>query len=152
MNISARRIRQNIDRFEEAYSIKTPLKKLRGLVRYHFSIYLTNRNFLKLLILDTQLNPQFYDSEAYKVVQRYYKAVEKGIQEGRAQGVFRPDLSSRVFRNLFIGTFSHISIRWFILGEYDKIDIMQEIEQVTDMLSLAVLTEEALLDSDMIEK
>jgi len=147
MSISARRIRHNIEQFEDAFSIKTPLKRLRRLVRYHFSIYLTNRNFLKLFILDTQLNPQFYDSEAYKTFQRYFKTIEKIIEDGKAQGIFRSDVNSRVFRNLFIGTFSHISIRWFILGDDVKVDMMKEIDQVTDMLSLSVLTDEALEQS-----
>jgi len=144
MRISARRIQHNIEQLEDAFSIKTPLKKLRRLVRYHFSIYLTNRNYLKLFILDTQLNPQFYDSEAYIAFQQYFKVIEEGIEEGKTQGIFRSDVNSRVFRNLFIGTFSHISIRWFILGDDEKVDMMQEIDQVTDMLSLSVLTDEAL--------
>ena len=149
MNISARRLNQNIDRFEDAFSLKTPLKKLRGLIRYHFSIFTTNRNFLKLLVIDTQLNPHFYGSIAYETFKRYHKAIENGIEEGKVQGVFRSNVNSRVFRNLFIGTFSHISIRWFILNNDTKIDMLQEIDQVTDMLSLAVLSDGTLLKSNL---
>lgn len=149
MNISARRLNQNIDRFEDAFSIKTPLEKLRALIRYHFSIFMTNRNYLKLLVIDTQLNPNFYGSIAYETFKRYHKAIENGIEEGKAQGIFRSNINSRVFRNLFIGTFSHISIRWFILNNDVKIDMLQEIDQVTDMLSFAVLSDEALLKSNI---
>jgi len=55
-----------------------------------------------------------------------------------------------VFRNMFLGTFSHMAIRWLILEQAAGTDMMSEIDQATDLLSLAVLTDEALEESRII--
>ena len=70
--------------------------------------------------------------------------IEILIEAGKAEGAFRTDVNPRVFRNLFLGTFSHMSLRWFILNKRPETDKMQEIDDVTDLLSLSVLSEEAL--------
>ncbi|MBW2114770.1 MAG: TetR/AcrR family transcriptional regulator, partial [Deltaproteobacteria bacterium] len=64
--------------------------------------------------------------------------IEEIIEDGKSQGSFRSDVNARVFRNMFLGTFSHLALRWVILGESDDADKMQEIEKVTDLLCSAV--------------
>jgi len=144
LSIPGKRLRDHMERLNEAFEIKTPLKKLQRLIRMHFSLYLTNRNFLKIFLLHVQLNPSFYQSSGVEVFQQYYRVVEDIIREGKEDGTFRANVEPRIFRNLFLGAFSHLAIRWFIVGEGPETDIMQEIEEITDMLSRAVLTDEAL--------
>ncbi|MBU2549328.1 MAG: TetR family transcriptional regulator [Proteobacteria bacterium] len=145
--IPAARLRDHMDRVDEAFEVKTPLRKLRRLIRNHFSFYLTNRNFLKVFLLHIQLSAGFYTSTVYETLKRYYRVIEGVIEEGKAEGSFRPDLNARVFRNLFLGSFSHMAIRWFIIGSGPETDMMKEIDEITDMISLTVLTEEALKTS-----
>jgi len=144
LSIPGKRLRDHMERLNEAFEIKTPLKKLQRLIRMHFSLYLTNRNFLKIFLLHVQLNPSFYQSSGVEVFQQYYRVVEDIIREGKEDGTFRANVEPRIFRNLFLGAFSHLAIRWFIVGEGPETDIMQEIEEITDMLCRAVLTDEAL--------
>jgi TetR/AcrR family transcriptional regulator, fatty acid metabolism regulator protein len=66
------------------------------------------------------------------------------IEEGKEDGSFRPDINPRVFRNLFLGAFSHMTLRWFILDKGPETDKMREIDQIIELLALSVLTEEAL--------
>jgi len=147
MSIPSKRFQDHLDQLEEAFEIRTPLRKLTRLVRNHFSLYLTHRNFLRLFIIQVQLSPRFYTSEAYEIFQRYVKIIERLIEEGKAEGSFRQDVNARVFRNLFLGTFNHMALRWFVLGKEPDFDKMSEIDHVLELLALAVLTDESLKDS-----
>ena len=75
--------------------------------------------------------------------------IEDIIQQGKMEGVFREDVEPRVFRKMFFGTFRNLAIRWFVLKTESNTDMMREIDQVTDLLSIAVLTDEALEESNI---
>lgn len=142
--VTSKHMTQHLQRLDDAFEIKHPLRKLRRLIRYHFTLYLANRDFLKVFILNTQLRTNFYESTAFTLFQRYHKLIEDIVEQGKSEGVFRSNVNPRIFRNLFLGAFSHISIRWFILESRPQVDMMREIDQLTDMLSISLLTETAL--------
>jgi TetR/AcrR family fatty acid metabolism transcriptional regulator len=144
LSIPGKRFQDHMDQLDETFQTRTPLGKLRRLIKNHFSLYLTNRHFLEVFIIQIQLSPRFYSSKAYETFRRYCRVIEILVEEGKAEGAFRADVNARVFRNLFLGTFSHMTLRWFILNKRPEIDKMHEIDQVTDLLSLSVLSEEAL--------
>ena len=54
--IPKRRFDEHISTLEEIFEIKTPLRKLRRLIRYHFYLYFTERNFLKVFLHKTVIN------------------------------------------------------------------------------------------------
>lgn len=138
LSIPLKRLQKHIDALPEMFRIISPLRKLRRLIKYHFSLYLTNRNFLRVFLLDVQLNKRFYDSKAFDLFQTYLKTFEDIIEEGRSDGSFRSDVNPRVFRNMFLGAFSHMALRWVIIDTENKYDKLKEIEQLTDLLSDAV--------------
>ena len=143
LSLPARLFESHLTDLKETFEIKTPLRKLRRMIRRHFSLYLTDRDFLKVFLLQIQLNSRFYESPAYESFRQYYQVVEDIIVEGKEEGNFRQDVNPRVFRNLFLGTFSHMALRWFIVKEASETDMMREIDQVTDLLALTVLDPEA---------
>jgi TetR/AcrR family fatty acid metabolism transcriptional regulator len=63
------------------------------------------------------------------------------LNEGKGLKVFRPDLNNRVFRNLFLGTFSHLAIRWFVLERVTPLKMMSELEAIISLLCRAVTRE-----------
>lgn len=150
LSIPARRFQTYIELLAHAFEIKSPLRKLRRLIRTHFFLYLVNRDFLKVFVLQIQLSSRFYASPVYGTYRQYFTLIENIIEEGKSEGVFRQDVEPRVFRNMFLGTFSHMAIRWLILGQAAGTDMMSEIDQATDLLSLAVLTDGALEESKII--
>jgi TetR/AcrR family fatty acid metabolism transcriptional regulator len=122
----------------EAFEIKNPLRKLRRLIKYHFSSFLSERQFLKVFLLQLQLSMRFYGSEAHDKFRTYFRLIEDVIEEGKAAEVFHSDVNARVFRNMFLGAFSHMALRWLILHESTDTDRMEEINQVTELLASAV--------------
>ena len=95
-------------------------------------------NRLKVFLLHVQLNRQFYSSPVYETFRRYIQVIELVIEEGKKDGSIRLDVNPRVFRNLFLGAFSHMALRWLILDREAKTDKMEEIDEVVLLLSKAV--------------
>ena len=142
LNIPKKRFEQFLEELPDTFEIKTPLRKLRRFIRYYFSLFLTKREFLKVFLLQIQLNKRFYDTKAYATFRRYTQVLENIIEEGKGDGSFHPDVNPRVFRNMFLGAFSHLALRWLIFGKGSETDKMKEIDQVTDLLSSAVLAQD----------
>jgi TetR/AcrR family fatty acid metabolism transcriptional regulator len=122
----------------DAFEIRNPLRKLRRLIKHHFASFLSERQFLKVFLLQLQLNERFYGSKAFDGFRTYYRLIEDIIEEGKEAGFFYPAVNPRVFRNMFLGAFSHLALRWLIVDESTDTDRMEEINQVTELLSSAV--------------
>lgn len=138
LSIPQQHYKNHIEKLSEIFHIKTPLRKLRRLIRYHFLLHLTERDFLKVFLLHIQFNQQFYNSPVYDTFRQYIDIVNDILEEGKKDGSIRSDVNNRVFRNLFLGAFSHISLRWFILKEESKVDKMEELDEVVSLLCRAV--------------
>jgi TetR/AcrR family fatty acid metabolism transcriptional regulator len=138
LSIPKFRFEEHIAALEDVFQIKDPLRKLRRLMRFHFYLYLKNPDFLKVFLLHIQLNKVFYSSEIYNIFGKYTQIIDNTLEEGKKQGCIRPEVSSRVFRNLFLGAFSHVTLRWVILGRERETDKMREIDEIVDLLSRAV--------------
>ena len=123
------------------FEIKKPMRKLRRLIKYHFSIFLAEREFLKIFLLQLQLNGYFYESKAFGMFRTYYSVIEDVIEEGKETGCFSSAVNARVFRNMFLGAFSHLALRWLIVRDSSDTDRMEEIDQVTEPLISAVRAE-----------
>ena len=120
------------------FEMDNPMKKLRRFIKYYFSLFSTKRDFLRVFLIQVQLNRRFYGSRAFQIFEQFFKFSEPIIEEGKVQGCFRQDIDSRLFGYLFIGTFNNLTLRWFVLNTDSKIDKMQAIDKVTDLLCCAV--------------
>ncbi|MCF8090799.1 MAG: TetR/AcrR family transcriptional regulator [Desulfotignum sp.] len=121
------------------FTVKDPLEKLRSFVWEYFRIFSSDSDFLMIFLCDIKLNKRFYNTEAFGAFLDTSEILYDILDEGKACGVFRQDLSNRVFRNLFLGAFSHLCIRWFVLERVSPIRMMSELASVTDLLCRAVV-------------
>ncbi len=138
LSLAARRFDTYLQDLSNAFEIKDPIRKLRRLIKYHFGIFLSEREFLKIFLLQLQLNDCFYGSKAFEVFRTYYSLIESVIQEGKEAGCIASVVNGRIFRNMFLGAFSHLALRWLIVRESTDTDRMEEIDQVADLLVSAV--------------
>jgi TetR/AcrR family transcriptional regulator, fatty acid metabolism regulator protein len=137
-SIPEQRFQEHIAQSDEIFKLKTPLRKLRRFIRYHFYLYMTEPNFVKVFLLHIQLNQKFYESQVYKTFQQYIKIMIDVLEEGKKDGSIRANINIRIFKNLFLGAFSHMALRWLILGKEAETDKMGEIDEVVLVLSRAV--------------
>lgn len=126
---------------KDSFIIKEPAHKLRRFLKLHFSIFARNRNFLKIFVFDTLLNRNFYNSEAHVIYDNYQTRFLKILDEGIKKGAFRQDLNTRIFKNMFLGTYMHMALRWIIFPE-KPFDKLHEIDTVTDMFTSVALNRE----------
>ena len=135
------RLVDHLERLDQLFEVKSPLRKLRRFIRYHFSTYLEQTSFVKNFLLHGLFNQRFYASPVYPVFKQYIGLLGQILQEGKLQGVFRSQVDDQVFENLFIGAFMLITLRWVFIGEAPVINQLREIDQVVDLLTRAVVKE-----------
>ncbi len=137
-SVLKRQFRNNLESMDELFEIRTPLRKLRRFVRYHFTIYLMQPVFVKMFLFDAIYNARFYSSDAYPLFKHYIEGVSDILDEGKKDGSIRPEIDNRIFRNLFMGTFSHMAIRWMFTEKGSQEDKLKDIDDAVSMLGRAV--------------
>lgn len=138
-SIPARRFAHLKVEMEQIFEVRDPLRKLRRIIRYHFSSFLADRSFVKVFLLDNKLNREFYLSSAHAEFLDYLSILNSVIEEGKEKGVFRKRIKSRLFRSLFVGGFSHLATKWLVLEKAKGIDLMEEIECFVELLCRSIL-------------
>jgi len=105
----------------------------------HFCLFLSDRRFLIIHFNDVKLNKQFYTSEAYPYFLKYLDPLYEILEQGKQRGIFKKEIDNRIYRNLFVGSFSHMAIRWFIHGNLHPLNVMEEFSHACELLCRAVL-------------
>lgn len=144
-SIPKKRFKGLCDSREEVFQINCPIRKLRRFIRLLFTTFMGNRDFLRVFLLDIKLNKKFYLSSAYKDYIEYVSILETILEEGKQSRIFKPNINNRLFRNLFLGTFTHLATRWVLLDKAKPIDMMQCIEDLVSLLCWSVVIDKASL-------
>ncbi|GAB6909559.1 hypothetical protein JCM12296A_54040 [Desulfosarcina cetonica] len=126
-------------RMEEVHRSSDALIQLRQMMWSHFCIFVSDRRFLQVYLNDVKLNKNFYTTDAYPHFLHYLDPLYDILELGKRKRLFKPDLDNRIYRNLFVGAFTHMSIRWFIIGNSSPLTVMEEFGQACDLLCRAVL-------------
>lgn len=133
-----RRLSDHSDIFREIGTKQSPLARLEQMIQHHFFIYLSQPDFMKTFIFDGIFNKRFYRSSAKKSYASYVNAMNPILDQGKKDGSIRPEVNNRVFRNLFMGTMSHMILRWYFRADDPRIDRFSEINQAVGLLMRAV--------------
>lgn len=139
LNIPRIRFQEHMDSLREVFEIKTPLRKFRRFLRYHFLIYMDKPDFLRVYLLNVRLNQKFYESRAYSIFQDYTDIIGQILDEGKQDGTVRADVNCEVVKRLFFGGFAHMALRWLILDHRNRTDKTVEIDEVISLLERAVI-------------
>jgi AcrR family transcriptional regulator len=129
------------DSMREFLVAQKPMINLRRLIYLHFMHLTSDREFLMLYLHDIIRDREFYSTNAYERYLDYTANLHPILDEGKDQGVFEPGIDNRVFRNLFLGTFTHLAIRWFVLDRRTPLQMMDEFNHVATLLCRAVVSE-----------
>jgi TetR/AcrR family fatty acid metabolism transcriptional regulator len=137
LSISEEHFRENLEQLKQTFSGNNPSKKLWLFMQYYFQKYLEDPNFVVVFLTMHQFNRRFYQSRAYKSQYKYVveleNMVEKILKESNLE-----NLNLRIFRNMFLGGFTHMTLRWFLAGSNRSYDRIEEIKEVAGLLSDAV--------------
>jgi len=138
LSIADRQMKKDAETLKGIFKIIEPRRKLRRFVRYYCGVYSRNQNYLKVFLLLVQTNRRFYELSAYDSYKMQNKLIEEIIKDGQESGVFDPDITPRVFRNMLLGGTNHVFLRWFLVSKAGEPDKLLEIEEITNLLDAAV--------------
>jgi TetR/AcrR family fatty acid metabolism transcriptional regulator len=135
LSIPERHLQRLTENIPELFEIKNPMRRLRRFIKYYFYNFSSNQNFLKTFLMQIQFTPQFYKTDQFKHFLNFFQIFEEIIKEGSSQGCFSPDINPRVFRNMLIGIFNNLTLRWFAQDNKNlPVDKTKKIDDVTNML------------------
>jgi AcrR family transcriptional regulator len=125
-------------RLDDAFTFPTALSRLRHVMWSHFSIFAADRDLVTVFLKDTKLSNHFYTSNAHAVFVDYHDKIIEMLDEGKQSGEFRPDISSRIFRNLVMGSLANLYNRWYYRAPMTPLEYTVEMHQFIDLLCRAV--------------
>ncbi|MCK4320319.1 helix-turn-helix transcriptional regulator, partial [Candidatus Bathyarchaeota archaeon] len=134
ISIAEERFSEYLEQLKQTFTGNTPPKKLWLFMVNHFQQYLNDPNFAIIFLSTIQFNRRFYESRAYKSQHNYEVELERLIQEVINEGNLE-SINIRVFRNMFLGAFSHMALRWFLVHPERVFDKMAEMKEVAMLLS-----------------
>ena len=99
---------------EQLFGIQGAVNKLRKYLWWYMRRIEQSPLDAKIVYLFLKTNANFLETEVYSNVKRLYSYLVAIFDEGRESGELRPDLDSRVARDIFVGTMDHIISRWLL--------------------------------------
>jgi AcrR family transcriptional regulator len=139
LSIAREQFKTYKDELDLTYSVDAPPIKLKRLIWNHFFLFTSDGDFLTIFLNDIKLNRHFYATDSYKYFINYYGKVSEIIKEGKRAGIFRKDVHNRIYRNLFIGTLTHLMLRWFFISSSPPLVFLKELHHATELLGRAVM-------------
>ncbi len=137
LSISEEHFRKNLEQLKQTFNGNNPPQKLWLFMQDYFQQYLADPNFVVVFLTMIQYNRRFHESRAYKSQYKYVVELEKMIQKILHESNVH-NINIRVFRNMFLGGFTHMALRWYLVGYNGDFDKMEEIKEVAGLLSDAV--------------
>jgi TetR/AcrR family transcriptional regulator, fatty acid metabolism regulator protein len=112
--------------------VQGSLNRLKAIVRSHIAMYANDRVFARILLLEVRNFPDYFKSDAYRMVQRYAKIVQDIIEEGVERGEIRRDVPIPVIRQLVLGSIEHACLPAVIFNRSLSLDELTA--QLCDLL------------------
>jgi AcrR family transcriptional regulator len=124
---------------QKTLTASDPIEKLSRFIKETYFLYLREPFFARNFIAGGIYNENFYHSPAYEDFAAYMDTMDIILDEGKSKGLFRPDINNRIFKNLFIGCFSHIMLRWLNSTPHTYFDTINAINWTATLLLRAAV-------------
>ncbi|GAV23597.1 TetR/AcrR family transcriptional regulator [Carboxydothermus pertinax] len=98
----------------ELNTAKTPLEKLRKLVTRHLENSEKDRNFAQVTQIELRQADRALRQKLSELLRDYFTIIENIIDEGKEQGIFRSDISTKVIRRMIFGTLDEMVSSWLL--------------------------------------
>jgi TetR/AcrR family fatty acid metabolism transcriptional regulator len=132
-----------LDKVSNIFNKKTfssPPEKLWRLMRSFALTFLTIKDFMTIYFRDTLLNSRYYQTNIQPKQNEFARMLSDVIEEGKADGSFRKDINPRVFWYMFLGSYTHLALRWIII-EHKEFDKYTEVRHLMTLMMTAALQE-----------
>lgn len=121
---------------QDLKDVEGALNKLKRLVWFHVDMYAGNRIFSRILLLEVRNFPDYFKSDAYRMVKRYAALVLNIVEEGAARGEIRSDVPPTAMRQFILGAIEHACLPGVIF--HREIPVNEVTEQLCTLICRGV--------------
>ncbi len=104
------------DTADEIKAVDGAIEQLRTIVLCYLKIYDTDRVLARMLLLEVRNSPDFYNSDAYKLVRMHSRIILNIIEEGILSGEIRNNIKPTAIRTAIFGAIEHASLAAIIFN------------------------------------
>ena len=106
--------------------IKGALHQLRKLIWSHVNMYADNRVFARILLIEVRNHPDYFDSDAYRMVKYYTNFLLALIEKGVEEGPIRNDIPATAIRQTILGAIEHACLPGIIFNHAIQTDELSD--------------------------
>ena len=117
---------------EQLFGIQGAVNKLRKYLWWYLRRVEQAPLDAKIVYLFLKTNANFLETEVYANVRKLYSYLIDIFEEGQKTGELKPELNSRVARDIFVGTMDHIITRWLLKDM--SYSLFDNLDQAFDLL------------------
>jgi TetR/AcrR family transcriptional regulator, fatty acid metabolism regulator protein len=124
-----------IDRLEsELAAVKGGvLDQLQAFVTLHFSLAVENRDLAEFITVELRQSAKFVKEYKNPKFADYLRILQRLIEQGQEQGVFRPDVDSRLVSRAIFGALDEVLLQ-LTLSRSAPSDVVSESKQIAQIL------------------
>lgn len=111
---------------EKMKETKNPIEKLKQFIHLHLDLVKKNQDTAQVLQIELRQSSKFMKEYAADKFKDYLNLIEMILEEGKAQGLFRPELNSLIVKRAIFGAIDEMALDWVLMKR--KKYKMQEVE------------------------
>ncbi len=106
-------------------------QKLLELIRMHFAMLSQNPDLAIVTQIELRQSDPDIRNQMGIIMKNYFKQIDRVIQEGIEEGVFRSDISIRTIRRMIFGTMDEAVTAWVMKDQkYDLLTMVDDIHSL----------------------
>jgi TetR/AcrR family fatty acid metabolism transcriptional regulator len=99
---------------QETAEVADPAEKLRRIIDLQLGIVRRHRDLAEVITINLRQSNRFLKQYAAPKFNRYLDLIARVVEEGQGRGIFREDVSPRVFACALFGALDGLTLTWVI--------------------------------------
>ncbi len=113
---------------EQLRGLKNPEEKIRKFIWQTLKWSSLHKELIKVLITDIVQRPEFYESDAHRLIQKAPKMLESFLEQGKEQGIFIKNACAPTFNIFLFGTITYQLLSRIMLNKpFEPLDDFDDI-------------------------
>jgi TetR/AcrR family fatty acid metabolism transcriptional regulator len=113
-------------------------ERLTHVIRYHLQLALNDPTLAAFITIELRRSAKFMKQYAKAQLAEYLNQWGQIVDEGKAQGVFRPEVSTGILKHIMFGALDQACVTWVNNPQRTPADLIEVGKQLSDLVLRAV--------------